>query len=80
VPGVRQAQRQKEMEGEQMKVHITIKGGVTRPSYDGFVELPAMVNVTRMDIRAAVVDKLNRTSFSYDKLNYSDVIVNSVEF
>jgi len=63
-----------------MKVHITIKGGMTRPSYEGHVELPTIMNLTKLEIRDAVVEKLNRTSYASDKLFRSDVIVHSVEF
>ena len=63
-----------------MKVHITIQGGVTRPTYNGHVDLPDNYTASVVDIRKAVVEKLNRTSYSGDKLNYRDVRVNMVEW
>ena len=64
-----------------MRVHITIKGGMTRPSYEGYVDIPSFNDpLSLVEIKWLVIKKLNRTSYSVDKLRPSEVVVHSIDF
>ena len=64
-----------------MKVNITIKGAIHRPSYAGHVELTDITGpISKGEIINLVVSKLNRTSYQVDRLRPSDITIHSVEF
>ena len=62
-----------------MRVHIIVKGAIYRPPYEGHVDVYPQEPATKADIKWAVIGKLNRTSFSIDRLYWGDVEIKSVE-